>query len=238
MYQNFGAATPAVAGTNYKWNAVNAEVWATGLNGNNAIVSFKNAGNAQVILSASYTGVACAADAVYNVTVGNSVSLVPKVYYFQGHFVCTPANEDFYQWGYDNSSTLDSTILNGEINQDYVNTNPDLKHNNYWVMTGMSGCAQKTYLNAPLAVEDMNSASTSIEVFPNPAGELVTITINSSLSGTMKVEILNMTGQALTTAQVTDNKATVSLAGYAAGIYMVACYRDGVRVATSRLVKN
>jgi hypothetical protein len=45
-------------------------------------------------------------------------------------------------------------------------------------------------------------------------------------------------GQKLTSAAVNNNTATLSVAQLPAGVYLVECYRDGVKLATTRFIKN
>ncbi len=237
MYQNFGTTAPA-AGIQYHWSAINATVWATGSNGQNSIVSFPNTGTAYVVLSTNLLSFPCMSSTSYTVNVSTSVSSVPVVTYFQYHFVCTPNNEGSYQWGYDDLTTLDSTKLNGEINQDYLNVSPDFAHKAYWAMTNMNGCNQKTYYRIPAAIENVNAVEATIDVFPNPATATISVNINTISSDNILVEVRDMTGQKLSTVAAVNNTATVDVAAFAAGMYMVTCYKDGVTIGTTKFIKN
>ncbi len=238
LYQNFGTATPPSNGIVYSWSAVNATVWATSSNGHNALINFPYPGNVQVILSAKIAGISCESKATFTGNVGASVSQIPGVFYFQYHFVCLPNNLDSYQWGYDDAVTLYPTVLTGEINQDYLNTNPDFTHKYYWVNTGNSGCNQKTYFNRPTAIQEINTEAVTINLYPNPANEAINVSINTAIGGNIQIDIVNITGQKISSVQAADNKARIDVAGFPAGLYLVSCYRDGVKVATSRFVKN
>jgi hypothetical protein len=237
LYQNFGTTAPP-AGTAYHWSAVNATIWAASPNGQNALVSFPATGAAQVMLTTSIYSLPCTVSTNYAVNVGTQVSTIPTVRYFEYHFVCTPNNEGSYQWGYDNVTMLDSTILPGEVNQDYLNASPDFANKYYWVMTSNGGCNQKTYFRIPTAIEEVNATATTIAVYPNPTTDVVNVTINSATNGTMQVTILNMAGQEIVSVPANDNKASINVANLASGVYMVCCYRDGVKVGTSRFIKN
>ena len=238
MYQNFGAATPAPTGTVYTWSATNAAVFAQGAGHQYALVNFDEPGTAVVTLSATIPGASCSSQATVTVTVGTSVSAAPEVVFFNNHFVCTPANEDSYQWGYDNIITLDSSILVGEINQDYLNESPDFAHKLYWVMTSLNGCSQKTYYITPAAITTVNNDATELSLYPNPASDRINLEITSAVIGPVQVEVVNMLGQKIASFQASDNKASIDVAMYPAGGYFVTCYRNGVRVGSARFIKN
>jgi len=236
-YQNFGTATPPATGTTYSWTATNAKVWAQGLNRQYSLVTFDTTGNAYVMLHSTLTGTGCTNEKTIPITVGTSIAEIPSVVYFNYHFVCTPNNENSYQWGYDDAITLDSTILTGEINQDYLNANADFANKYYWVMTNIGGCLQKTYYTIPTGVQNVNSAA-GLSVYPNPTSSVVNVVISSAINGEMQVEIMNMTGQMLSMTTATNNKASVNVEMLPAGSYLITCYRDGIKIAISKFTKN
>ncbi len=236
MYQNFGISTPPQAGEAYNWSAVNATVWAQGTLHEYSLVNFTQPGIAHVMLTATTSGTTCNSQSTVIVNVGTTIAQTPIVSYFGSHFVCTPSTEDSYQWGYDDKLSLDSTILTGEINQDYINTSPDA-NKYYWVMTTSGGCLQKTYYTTPTTVQNVNNA-TGISVYPNPANSILNVVIDAAVNGQVQVDVLNMMGQKVSTTQATDNKATFEVAGLPAGSYLIICYRDGIKTATARFIKN
>lgn len=75
-------------------------------------------------------------------------------------------------------------------------------------------------------------------MFPNPASEQVNIQINANITGAIAIEIANMVGQKVATAETTDKSATVNVASLPAGYYLVNCYANGVKVASAKFVKN
>ena len=179
----------------------------------------------------------CTNSDMVTVTVGTAVAQIPVVLYFNGHFVCIPSNEDSYQWGYDDLHSLDSTILPGEVNQDYLNVSPN-PENAYWVMTTSGGCLQKTYLTVPTAVQNVNEEVQVLSLYPNPASNIVNVKINTAINGSIEVVVLNAMGQKINTVQTLDNKATIDVAALPGGYYMIACYNNGVKIATARFIKN
>ena len=238
MYQNFGTSTPPPAGVEYSWSATNATVWATSYNGQNALISFIDPGTATILLTDRITATQCRTQLSTSVTVGNATSQTPSVIYFQYHFVCLPSNEDSYQWGYDDATTLDSSLLVGEVNQDYLNTNPDFANKFYWVMTTYGGCSQKTYLTVPTSITNVNATETTLDVFPNPATEQINIVVNSAFGGEMQMEVANIAGQKAATSITKNHKSVVDVTNLPAGFYIINCYYNGSRLASTRFVKN
>ena len=237
MYQNYGAATLPDAGTIYTWTADNATVWAQGQAHQYALINFNEPGIAYVTLTATTTSGSCTNYATVTVSVTTDVAQVPEVVYFNNHFVCLPSTENSYQWGYDNIVTLDSSILTGEINQDYVNESPDFGHKLYWVITTTGNSMQKSYYTAPTVVASTDNAA-SISIFPNPADNVVNVTINATVTGPVQVELFNMAGQKISTVTAADNKAVIDVAGLAAGSYLIICNRNGTKIGGATIIKN
>jgi len=238
-FQNFGAATPPPVGVEYSWTADNASISDTGNTNQYILVNFKSPGQAVIMLTAKTIRTGCMSMVADTLYVGDTVADVPsEVVYFNNSFICLQNNETAYQWGYDNDSTLAPTILQGEINQDYVNNNPDLVNNNYWVKVTDRGCVQKTYYNKPVGAT-MRTAMTEVSVYPNPAQDNINVEIKTTVSGgNIQVELLNTLGQMLYSATVYNNSAQINVAGLPGGLYLVNCYRDGIKISTTRIIKN
>ncbi len=237
LYTNFGTSTAPGTNVVYSWTAVNAIVWAVGSNGQNALINFTTPGNAEVILTETINGTLCESSDTFKVAVGTDVSPMPSVFYFEYHFVCTPSNLDSYQWGYDDITTLDSTLLPGEINQDYLNVSPDFAHKYYWVNTVHSGCRQKTYYTTPLAIQNINKAG-GINIYPNPAKDFINVTVNTTISGNTQIEIVNIAGQRISTVELTSDKAMIDISTLPVGFYVVRCYSAGIIIGYAKFVKN
>ena len=238
MYQTFGIASPA-PGIDYHWTATNGTVYQEGSNGQYAIVDFMTPGTATVTVQSNYAGYdGCIADGSYSETITSGASVAaPGVIYVNGQFICLLNENSSYQWGYDNAITLQPTTLTGEINQDYNNSNPNFNLYNYWVMVTTGDCTQKAYYNAPAAVTDVNGA-TDVKVFPNPANDLVNVEINTTVGGNMQVEMYNMLGQKVDTKAVVNNKASFNVTSLPAGCYIIDCFREGVKITSTRFIKN
>ena len=237
MYQNFGAASaPVDTQIVYQWSAINATVFATGEDHRYAVVNFTNPGTAWVILSTSIVAANCVSADTVAINVSNSPAPTPTVLYFNKQFVCLPADLDKYQWGYDDMN-FDSTVLAGETNQDYINATPDADKY-YWVMTWKGDCMQKTYHRTPTGITNINGDDITMKLYPNPTNAMLTVEVSDVVSGNMEIQVYDMVGKLIATQQLMSNKLTYDAGQLAQGTYLVTCYKDGVKVAASRFVKN
>jgi uncharacterized protein YjdB len=237
MYQNFGTSIPPATYTVYNWTAVNATVWAQGLNSQYALINFDATGTAFVTLHSTIPATGCTSQSTVVINVNNTTAHTDYVSYFSNHFVATPNNRNSYQWGYDDRSSLDSTLLFGEINQDYVNANPDFANKYYWVITNPGACQQKTYYAAPTAADDVMDAQ-FINLYPNPAQHTVNVEMTNMNQGNITLEVINLMGQTMMTIAAKQNKVAIDIAKLPAGAYMVASYLDGIRINSTRFIKN
>ena len=238
QYQNFGTAfAPADTAVQYVWTATNATVFATGSSDQYSLVNFPDPGNAVIRVTANVKGINCFMNDSFAVNVSSAVSDRPSVLYFNhNQFVCLPSDEDTYQWGYDDAQ-LDSTIITGEVNQDYINPSPDFSKY-YWVITTRNGCMQKTYYTAPVGVQDVNGIVVAMNIYPNPADQQVTVDVSGINTTGMELEIYNVIGQKVAIAALNNNKAVINVADLASGAYVVGCYNKGIKMATARFIKN
>ena len=238
MYQNFGTTAPTDSVV-YNWTAQGATVYSQGNDHTYSIVNFPTAGTANVVLTANIHNIACYTADTFAVTVGSSVANNPEILYIRDHFICTDNTVDNYQWGYDDAASLDSTIFTGEVDQNFHQVTPDFAGKHYWVITNKGGCASKSYYNAPVGVTQVNAAEVAtLTVFPNPAADNATIAVEGISGGNTTVELTDITGKIITTTAMQYNKAVINVNELASGIYIVSCYHNGVKVGTSKLVKN
>jgi len=239
MYQNFGTASAAPAGLEYYWSADNATIYATGSGHQYCLVNFNSPGAVTITLNYNVPGVSCITSNSFTANVGSSYADMPQVVYFEGQFVCLQNNEDSYQWGFDDNVTLDSTLIAGEINPNYFISAPDLANKHYWVMTMKDGCSQKTYYNTPTGITNVNSSiAAEMKVYPNPTSDYLNVDINAGLDGNIQVSLLNILGQQLGETAVVNHQAKIDVSKLPAGCYLVDCYREGVKIATARFIKN
>jgi len=238
MFQNFGAGPLQASNVNYHWSATNATIFSEGQNNQNVLVNFDHPGEAVISVNSNVNGYGCVISNSLTYNVGSEASANPQVIYYNGQFICLTSVNSSYQWGYDDATTLDSTMLVGEIDQSYTNASPDFTDNHYWCMTTQNGCLQKSYYNAPSGVTQIQAGTTDMKVFPNPTSQILNVEINSSVVGQLNVEILDMLGQKVAAQPLSYHKASIDVASLPAGAYLVDCYREGVKIATTRFIKN
>ncbi len=236
LYQNFGTSTLPLLGEQFTWSAVNASVWASGINHQYSIVNFPTSGNSSVILSVNMTGISCYKRDTFAVTVGTETSALPTVAYLNSQFVCLLNDQDSYQWGYDDNTTLDSTLLPGETNQFYYQPSP-ATNKDYWVITKKGDCMQKTYSTTPTQAINLNTNIDNIKVYPNPATQELNVTITGNLEYT-NVKVFDLLGKELLNAPIIDNNAKINVSQLAPGIYLLSSFMNGTSVKTIRFTKN
>jgi hypothetical protein len=72
------------------------------------------------------------------------------------------------------------------------------------------------------------SESTAISVYPNPAKELLNISINGADSN-IKVSVTDITGKELISKTIQNNPAQIDVSGLSQGIYLISCItKEGV----------
>ncbi len=242
LYQTYGAAEPAAAGTSYTWSATNAEVYATGTGKQYALVNFHGAGTAIVTLTSSVGATGCAGVAHDTVTVGTDTATMPRVIYTNGAFICLKNGVKSYQWGYDDAATLDSVALTGERNQSYFNKTPDFTNRNYWVMVDDGTCVKKAYYNRPddntPRYNGVDESLTTMNVYPNPTSDVVNVEVMAITEGAVTVEVSNLLGQSLYRTETNNRTVGINVATLPAGMYLVDCYVAGVKIGTAKFVKN
>jgi len=235
LYQNFGFS-PVVSGAAYTWSVgAGATIFATGAGSQYCLVNFNNPGLTWVRVTEVLPGMGCTSRDSFAVYAGSTSASSPEVIYSfsSGVFTCLESAEYTYQWGYDDATTLDSTILSGETNQAYLNNAPDFAHKRYWVMTQHDMCMQKTYYNTPLGVADV-AVSGSISVAPDPTSGAFGVRVQTGNPQEATVVISDIAGRVLKVQQImTDTDAEMSLDA-PPGIYFLKATTSGGSY-TSRL---
>lgn len=235
--QNFGAGGAAGSGNSYLWTADNAVIWTQSADKQNALVSFPFPGKSTITLTTTIQNTGCISQSTYEVMVDSQEATTPQIVYHNNRFVCMQNDMDFYRWGYDDAATLDSTIITGETNQDYLNPNPDFTNKYYWVITRRAGCMQKTYYNMPSTIKASTVKNTDVKIYPNPAGNFITVEFEANLAGNAELKIYDMAGR-LQKSVPADRKTTIDISSLTEGIYMVSCMEDGIRIATTKFIKH
>lgn len=239
MYQNFGAQSEPPVGTAYTWSTSNATIWKTSGNKQNALINFINGGSSEVSLICTNTASGCSSTTKYAVLVSSNEAIQPDVIYYNNRFICLQNGASNYIWGYDDASSLDSTLIAGEQNQDFVISNPDLVNKYYWVIFNYQGCLQKAYFNKPTSISTPNvSTFQSLIVHPNPTQNIVHVELKEDKQGAITFMIFDVTGKLVQTVASTNNEATIDLSDLTSGVYLVSAFKENQRIATSRIIKN
>jgi len=239
LYQNFGTATPPPSGVTYTWGAINASVFAQGTNNQYILVNFYDAGNALITLTANVPGTSCNSIDSFAVNVGSSVSAASSITYFNSQFIYLDNTDSTYQWGYDNIASLDSTLVPNATFQSYTDSTPDFAANYYWVITTKDGCMEKTYYNSPLAVTNVQNANQgNIKAYPNPSSNVVNVEINGLASAPATVTLSDMLGRTLKSVTGSQQTMQFTVSDLPSGCYLFTCYKNNLKVATTRFIKN
>ncbi len=238
MYQTFGAANPAAPGINYTWSVTNGTIDAYGAGNQYIIVSFANPGTSVVTLNTSVPGSSCLSSDSYTATITINENPSAAVIYYNHQFVYLDNTVSTYQWGYDDRTSLAPSTITGAEFQSYPNSSPDFTNKYYWVKTTKNGCTQKTYYNAPptVGVSNVLYAGASLDIFPNPATNMVTV--NVAAQADVTVSLTDMMGQTVKTMTGSGRNMQIDIASLPAGCYLVSCAENGVKIATSRFIKN
>ena len=239
QFQTFAAGAAPASGVQFDWFAHNATVWSSTADHKSIYVNFNFSGMSYIRLRGTTLANGCTTNDSVFVNVGTGVSDGNvKLVHYQDQFVCLRSDMDTYQWGYDDIATFTSVTISGATQQNVYLPGADMQRYRYWVITTLHGCTQKTYYNSPLGVNEVNADIADIKVYPNPTKDNINVEINSSIEGKMHVELINLLGQKLNTVDAVNHKATIDVSNLPGGCYLVDCYRDGVKIATSRFIKN
>ena len=236
MYQNFGTSDSLYAGEQFTWSVNNeALIWATGAQHKYVLVNFNGPGMAWIYLSNTQTSSGCTLRDSMAVLLEGGPMVAPAVARSGTDFICLDNDAETYQWGYDDKVTLDSTLLSGETNQNYYNATPDLSGKYYWVITIKTGCAQKAYYNAPVAVTNVNAFETSVTVTPNPNNGIFQVLVSAPVTEQADITVTDVAGRiVLQRASTTNARESIAI-DVATGVYFVTV-RSASGTHTERVV--
>ncbi|MBF0433322.1 MAG: T9SS type A sorting domain-containing protein [Fibrobacteria bacterium] len=91
--------------------------------------------------------------------------------------------------------------------------------------TGITGLSRKT-------------SHLHVDLFPNPAAELINLRINSASEGDIKVDICGLNGRVLKSAVLVDKTVSLSLENIPQGGYIVNFYQNNNLVSSRTIVKK
>ncbi len=164
------------------------------------------------------------------ITVLGNPSL-PTVTEVQDSLVCSPSYFA-YQWFFNGS------LIPGATEQDYDFT----MNGNYYVQVFNSfGCSTSSavFTVSNVGIEE-NSASSLMNLYPNPTTGNVTLEFNLKNSAPLKISLMNISGQVIYSETLNANGAfrkQIDLSGYANGIYYLQAITND-EVINRKVIKN
>jgi len=103
---------------------------------------------------------------------------------------------------------------------------------------GDFGCGFTQYFNMnwPTGVQDVNGQNIAMDVYPNPAQNIVTIALNGIVKNDGVIRITDAMGRVVLTEKITESIQEVNVAGLANGVYAVDYTNATGGILHSRLV--
>ncbi len=148
-----------------------------------------------------------------------------------------------YQWGADVEPDLQAVNSAGETQQDYYVTSWAPDSNHYWVIIREGDCMNKIYYNrsqtvVATSISDMTYDG-ELVIYPNPASDKLNIRVSTNATGTYRAKIYSYTGQLIMDIPLDSNgTASVPVATYAPGFYVVRIVRGYELVHTTKFIKQ
>jgi hypothetical protein len=96
--------------------------------------------------------------------------------------------------------------------------------------------------DAVVGVTEINKASFSVGVYPNPANDVAYLTYSLSKASTIEIEVLNVTGQVVSSTSKSLNAGGtivhMPVADLPGGVYFINSRINGEQILTNKLVKE
>lgn len=158
---------------------------------------------------------------------------VPSIVKGNDTLYCNPATYTSYQWYYNGSP------ISGATNPTYIYT----QNGNYYVeVFNVAGCnTVSTVINVnDVGIEELNNYL-SMNIYPNPVSEVVTIDLYSLKQSNYKLTLMNAAGQTINSETIYLNTAVIKkqidVSALPQGIYLIQLSNeDGVY--SKRIIKK
>lgn len=108
---------------------------------------------------------------------------------------------------------VNESIIQGATENFYIATTSG----DYYVIVTIDGCSSDTSNIITIAGLDAFSLNNEFNIYPNPANEMIEISINEKC----EIEILSIEGKLIESINNIENKASVNITDFARGIYLV-----------------
>ena len=87
-------------------------------------------------------------------------------------------------------------------------------------------------------VTGIEEAGINLSVFPNPTSGLLTLTIADEDASLLSYQLFDASGRLVDSKNKLNSTNTISLDGYATGVYTLSVSRENKQVKSFRLVRN
>ena len=142
--------------------------------------------------------------------------------------VLTSSNSSGNQW-YRNNEAIDGAI-GTVLSTDESGT--------YTVITTSEGCSSLESDSYELFITGIGIDPVfSVEVFPNPATEVIHVQLNGYDARNVTIKLLDTFGRVVATKQAQDRKVTLDAANYTTGLYILKVI-SGNSIVTQKIVKE
>lgn len=95
-----------------------------------------------------------------------------------------------------------------------------------------------TYFGGLLGLNTINSIIEKIDIYPNPATDVLTIKMNSSNISDLKMTIFNLLGQMLNSYDISSPESNINVSNYNNGIYYCVITAKDQYLTSERFVKQ
>ncbi len=238
QFQNFGTLTPFRPDRYFTWSVLNGNVMVSGKYNLNCLISFPYAAHSVVTLSNTTIATSCSNNVSFDLDVASNLSTVPTMVYHNNYFICLENDVDNYYWGFDDVKTLDSTLIPSQSHQNYYEPNPDFTNKYYWVITTKNGCWQKTYYTQPAGILVTPEKGNNLNIFPNPANEVLNVSLDYSSFQESCIKLYDLMGKAVSIVPISHKNTQINIKELPSGVYILSYYQDGIRMISSRFIKN
>jgi glucose/arabinose dehydrogenase len=117
---------------------------------------------------------------------------------------------------------VDGTAIAGATDATFSAT----KSGSYKVQVTIDDCMGEFSAEQPLVITGTEAGQASIDLYPNPVGDLLTIYFGDA-AGTKQITVFALTGERLVTDNTESNSITIDVSNLSTGIYLTKILVDG-----------
>ncbi|MES2590349.1 MAG: PKD-like domain-containing protein [Bacteroidota bacterium] len=207
----------------FAWSATNANLATLWGGASSSEFNFGTASPAVITLQVTFILTGCSNTHSESITVLPTAAPlpVPISVINSNWLICQLSGSGVsYQWGYDSIPTLEPNIINGAVFQQYHATDYPSSSREYWVIVKEGDCFTKSYLNPQFLGVDQYVHDKTVNLFPNPAKESVTISFSENIAF---CQIFEISGRVIKVKQLVypDKNVVIDTRELNNGIYLV-----------------